>query len=212
MNSIIWDWNGTLLNDLDFCVSTINILLKKRALPILNGTQYKEVFSFPVKDYYQTIGFDFEKEDFEIPAKEFIDLYNSGVKNCSLHHSANDILSYFQQKGIRQFVLSAMKQNMLEDTLKHQNIFHFFEGVAGLHDHYAVSKIERGEQLISEFNIEKECTWIIGDTIHDYEVAENLGLNCILIADGHQSEERLKSTNATILKSLKHLMEPHVFK
>lgn len=211
LKSIIWDWNGTLLNDLDFCISTINILLEKRNLPLLNRNSYKEVFSFPVKDYYQAIGFDFTKEDFAIPAKEFIDLYDSRVKSCSLHDSAIEILTFFKAKGIRQFVLSAMKQTMLEKTLKHNGIFNFFEGVAGLNDHYAVSKIERGEQLISEFNIAKTTTFIIGDTIHDYEVSEQLGIKCLLIADGHQSEERLKSTGSPVISSLKNL-EKFVFK
>lgn len=208
MNSIIWDWNGTLLNDLDYCISTINILLKKRNLTLLTRNTYKDIFSFPVKDYYQAIGFDFEKEDFEIPAREFIDIYNRNVKNCVLHSSATEVLTFFRNKGIRQFVLSAMKQNMLEETLKHQNILHFFEGVAGLNDHYAVSKIERGEQLIAEFAIEKTNSWMIGDTIHDFEVAEKLGLKCILIADGHQSAERLKSTNSKLVESLEQLILP----
>ncbi len=205
MQTIIWDWNGTLLNDLDFCISTINSLLKKRDLALLNRNSYKEGFSFPVKDYYQAIGFNFEKEEFAIPAKEFIDLYDSGVKNCTLHQTAIEILSYFKEKNTRQFVLSAMQQNMLKQTLEHNSIIDFFEGVFGLDDHYAVSKIERGEQLISEFNIEKEKIWIIGDTIHDFEVAEKLGIKCILIADGHQSEERLKSTGAVVISELNEL-------
>ena len=205
MNTIIWDWNGTLLNDLDFCISTINTLLKKRNLPLLNRRTYQEVFSFPVKDYYAAIGFNFEKEDFAIPAREFIDLYDSGVKNCHLHSSAIETLNHFKSKGARQFVLSAMKQNMLESTLKQNQIFDFFEGVAGLKDHYAVSKIERGEQLIAQYKLEKENTVIIGDTIHDFEVAEKLGIECILIADGHQSAERLKETGCAVLSQLKEL-------
>jgi phosphoglycolate phosphatase len=207
MVSLIWDWNGTLLNDLNFCVSTINILLKKRDLTLLNPGSYKEVFSFPVKDYYKAVGFDFEKEDFSIPAREFIDLYDSGVKDCVLHNSAIEVLTHFKNLGERQFVLSAMKQNMLEQTLKQQNIFDFFEGVAGLNDHYAASKIERGEQLISAFNIEKSNTWIIGDTIHDFEVAESLGTGCILIADGHQSVERLQKTGEKVIGSLQEIMK-----
>lgn len=205
MCTIIWDWNGTLLNDLDFCISTINTLLEKRNLALLNRQIYTEVFSFPVKDYYQTIGFDFGKEEFEIPAKEFIDLYDSRVENCNLHNSAIEVLSYFKEQGARQFVLSAMKQDMLKQTLKHNSVFDFFEGIYGLNDHYAVSKIERGEQLISEFSIEKNKTWIIGDTIHDFEVAEKSGIKCILIADGHQSEERLKSTGAVVISELYEL-------
>ena len=203
--SIIWDWNGTLLNDLDFCISTINILLKKRGLALINSETYKEVFSFPVKDYYRAIGFDFDREDFSIPAKEFIDLYDSRVYRCSLHESATDILTFFQAKGIRQFVLSAMKQSMLEKTLEQKSILHFFEGVAGLNDHYAVSKIERGEQLISQFSIDKNSTWMIGDTIHDFEVAQELGLKCILIPDGHQSLNRLQQTEAKIVQQLSDL-------
>lgn len=207
MHSVIWDWNGTLLNDLDFCVSTINILLKKRGLTLLNPESYKEVFSFPVKDYYKAVGFDFEKEDFSIPAREFIDLYDDGVKNCFLHNAAIEVLTHFKDLGVRQFVLSAMKQNMLEQTLKQQNIFEFFIGVAGLNDHYASSKIERGKKLISEFKIEKSNSWIIGDTIHDFEVAESLGVRCILIADGHQSIERLQKTGGKVIGSLQEIMK-----
>ncbi|MCY1720421.1 HAD hydrolase-like protein [Prolixibacteraceae bacterium Z1-6] len=207
MQSIIWDWNGTLLNDLDFCISTINKLLKKRKLELVTHESYKAVFSFPVKDYYEAIGFDFSKEDFAIPAREFIDLYDAGVKNCLLHSSATEVLSYFKEKGIRQFVLSAMQQEMLNETLKQQGIFDYFEGVAGLNDHYAVSKIERGEQLISQFNINKEKATIIGDTIHDFEVAQQLGTDCILIADGHQSAERLQSTGIHVISDLRRLKE-----
>lgn len=211
MESIIWDWNGTLLDDLDFCVETINILLEKRGLPLLNPKSYKEVFSFPVKDYYRAIGFDFSKEDFDIPAREFIDLYNLKVKNCHLNPSAVAVLSQFRQTGKRQFALSAMKQTMLELTLKQQNIYDFFEGIAGLNNHYAVSKIERGKQLISEFGIDTSRAWIIGDTIHDYEVAESLGIKCILIADGHQSASRLQTTGARILNNLEELISTDFF-
>jgi len=207
MQSIIWDWNGTLLNDLDFCISTINILLNKRGLKQVTRDSYKEVFSFPVKDYYEAIGFDFKKEDFAIPAREFIDIYDAGVKDCSLHKAAIEILFFFQQKGIRQFVLSAMKQNMLEETLKQQGIFDYFEGIAGLNDHYAVSKIERGKQLINQFGINKTKATIIGDTLHDWEVAQQLGTDCILVSDGHQSEERLHTSGVRVIKGLQNLME-----
>ena len=205
MNSIIWDWNGTLLDDLDVCISCINTLLKNRNLPLLNREGYKEVFSFPVKNYYEKIGFDFSKEDFSIPAHQFIDLYEKKIKKCPLHPAALKILNYFQKNGVRQFVLSAMHQKMLEQTLKHNKIFDYFEGVAGLSDHYAVSKIDRGHYLIDKFQIEKNNVQIIGDTIHDFEVAQELGIRCILVADGHQSYYRLKKTDAIVIEKLEQL-------
>lgn len=209
--TIIWDWNGTLLNDLELCLQSINALLDKRKLPLLNRDSYKEVFSFPVKNYYEAIGFDFEKEDFEIPAKEFINLYNSGLSRCPLQSAARDVLSLFRKNSARQFILSAMQQTMLIQNLKHNRIFHLFEGIAGLDDHYAVSKIGRGRQLISEFNMRREKTWMVGDTDHDYEVSKALGIHCILVADGHQSAERLKKTGATVVKNLDSFLKKYPF-
>ena len=205
MQSIIWDWNGTLLNDLDFCINTINVLLKNRQLDQLDHYSYKEVFSFPVKDCYESIGFDFSKEDFSVSAQEYMDIYNGGVSNCRLHSGAIDVLEHFKNMGFRQFVLSAMQEDMLIHTLKHQNIFDYFEGIAGLNDHYAASKIERGKQFISELNIDKAQATIIGDTNHDFEVAQQLEVDCILVADGHQSKERLTATGAKVIDDLKQL-------
>lgn len=207
MGSVIWDWNGTLLNDLDLCIASINALLEKRNLELLTHDHYKEVFSFPVKDYYTAIGFDFSKEDFSVPAHEFIDLYNSGVTNCYLQPEARTVLDHLRNKGVKQYVLSAMQHEMLEETLKHQKIYSFFNGVAGLDHHYATSKIERGEELIAKFNIDKKRVTMIGDTIHDFEVAEKLGIACVLIANGHQSEDRLRSTGAPVIQSLSDLLK-----
>jgi phosphoglycolate phosphatase len=205
MNTIIWDWNGTLLNDIDYCVSTMNSLLADRNLPLLDTKKYREVFSFPVKEYYQTIGFDFTKEDFSIPAHQFIDLYTRNFDSCPLQNSAVEVLSFLQEKGVRQFVLSAMEHEMLEKTLEMKGITRFFEGVAGLQDHYAVSKIEQGKQLINDFKIDIEKTWLIGDTIHDFEVATDLGIKCILIANGHQSIKRLQKTGGIVIGDINQL-------
>jgi phosphoglycolate phosphatase len=211
MNSVIWDWNGTLLNDIELCIHSINKLLSDRNLPVVNAITYKEVFSFPVQDYYKTLGFDFENEDFSVPAHQYIDLYYAGFDSCALQKNVVEMLESLKGKGVRQFVLSAMEHDMLEKTLQLKGISNYFEGVAGLTDHYAVSKVERGKQLIREFNIDNENTWLIGDTTHDFEVATELGVKCILIADGHQSAERLKATKATLVGSLKELMEAEMF-
>jgi phosphoglycolate phosphatase len=164
-----------------------------------------------VKEYYKSLGFDFEAEDFSVPAHQYIDLYYAGFDSCSLQKNAVEVLTHFREKGIRQFVLSAMEHEMLEETLKIKGIFHFFEGVAGLRDHYAVSKIDVGKQLILDFKIDRENTMMIGDTTHDFEVAQHLGVKCILIADGHQTPERLEKTGGIVIGSLQELATWDIF-
>jgi len=206
IGGIIWDWNGTLLNDIDLCVQTINGMLLKRNLQKLSVDKYKEVFSFPVKDYYQKIGFDFIAEPFEIPALEFIDSYNGSVQYCKLHENSINVLHYFQSVGIRQFILSAMKQDALDQCLEQQNINHFFEHVSGLDNHYAASKLENGQQLIAELNLNANELVLIGDTVHDFEVASELGCQCVLISNGHQSRQILESTGALVIDELGQLL------
>lgn len=205
--SIIWDWNGTLLNDMHLCVQTMNELLIKRNLSLMSLSSYQEVFSFPVKDYYRKIGFDFEIEPFEIPAMEFIDGYNQQVFSCLLHQDALSVLRHFHSFGIRQFILSAMHQDVLDDCLKHYQIDHFFEHVRGLDNHFAASKTANGQQLIAEFNLNTSDLVLIGDTVHDFEVASKLGCSCILIANGHQSKAVLESTGAQLIDTLIQLLD-----
>jgi phosphoglycolate phosphatase len=203
---IIWDWNGTLLNDTELCVQTMNELLQKRHLHQLTLAKYKDVFSFPVKDYYRKIGFDFESEPFEIPAIEFIDLYNKRVSHCHLHDHSITVLKYFQSIGIRQFILSAMEQVALDQCLEQHQINHFFEHVSGLDNHYAASKLQNGQKLISGLNLNINDLVLIGDTVHDFEVAKELGCQCILIANGHQSRQILEETGVHVIDGIGQLM------
>ena len=205
-SGIIWDWNGTLLNDAGLAVETMNQMLERRGLPTLSMDRYKSVFTFPVKDYYQKIGFDFEAEPFEIPAIEFIDVYNSLVHGCELHHDSIRVLNHFKLAGVKQYILSAMEQEVLNACLKHYQIEQFFEYASGLDNFYAASKVENGHQLISRLNLNTSDLVLIGDTVHDFDVATELGCRCFLIADGHQSKEVLQATGALVLDSIAELI------
>lgn len=200
--SIIWDWNGTLLNDVHIAIESINQLLSDRKLIPLNLERYLEVFTFPVQDYYELIGFDLKNEPFEIPATQFIAIYNIAVEACGLHDEVIPLLNRLHDRGCRQFILSAMEQQQLEKTVNDNGISGFFEDLCGLGDYYAKSKVENGKSLILERGLNPERTLLIGDTIHDYDVASAIGCNCVLVAQGHQSKERLLSTGALVFDRL----------
>ncbi len=202
---IIWDWNGTLLNDTQLAVDSMNGILLRRNLPELSVNGYQNVFTFPVKAYYQSIGFDFAVEPFEIPAMEFIDVYNRLVWDCSLHESTMEVLNFFKNCGIRQFILSAMMQDTLDQCLEYYKITHFFEHISGLDNHYANSKLDTGKLMIGKLNLDPKELLLVGDTIHDFEVASELGCSCILVSNGHQSYERLKSTGVLVIGDLLQL-------
>ena len=206
--TIIWDWNGTLLNDLRLCVAIANDLIRPHTNRKLSLEKYLDVFGFPVTDYYARIGIDFEKESFESLAKRFIAGYSAEVKNCLLHDKTRETLQLFNEKGFHQYILTAAHRDNVVDLLHHFSIRDYFRQVAGLDNHHASSKIDVGLQLIANNDIQKENAVLIGDTIHDFEVANKIGVNCILIANGHQSKERLNQgtpENVRVIDSMAEL-------
>ena len=62
---IIWDWNGTLINDAWLFVDVMNKFLTQRKLKSINVNKYRDIFGFPIKKYYEKLGFNLSKEPFE---------------------------------------------------------------------------------------------------------------------------------------------------
>jgi phosphoglycolate phosphatase len=83
---VVWDWNGTLLDDVDACVDSINSLLRERAMPTIARDHYLEHFGFPVRDFYVHLGFDLDREDFDSISAAFIGRYNDSHHLMRLHN------------------------------------------------------------------------------------------------------------------------------
>lgn len=204
--AIIWDWNGTLLNDIEVCIDSMNVVLQKRQLPVLYRLRYQNIFTFPVKDYYRELGFDFSKEDFELPAMEFIDQYYQKLDAAALFGDVVPVLEHFSKKGFHQSVLSAMEHDSLIKSLKDQGIFDFFDVVSGIDDHYAHSKLENGFDLVKQMGYNSKEIVLVGDTLHDFDVANELKIDCLLVSRGHQSKGRLEKKSKMVLENLKEII------
>ena len=201
-DTIIWDWNGTLLDDAELCLASINKMLEARSLPTISMQRYRDVFTFPVIEYYTELGFDFNQEVWETVAIEFIDLYMNELQNCILTSYAKETLEAFKQKGYRQAIISAMHHDSLIKSVSDLCIHNYFDHIGGIGDHYAVSKIDNAINYLTTSGANPDKITLIGDTIHDSEVASKLGCKCILVANGHQSYERLKNTGLPVIQDL----------
>ena len=197
---IVWDWNGTLLDDLWLCVDSINSVLKSRNMPLVNKKSYRSIFTFPVIKYYEVLGFDFQHETF--PILGFLNHYNENFKKCKLHLNAQLILKNNNIKGLSQSILSAGKQTSLLDWVRYHNIDHYFDDLIGIENDKAEGKTEAGLNWISNLKISKNRILMVGDTKHDSEVAEKLGIDCILVSLGHVNKGRLLRTGREVFDSL----------
>ncbi|MGI5869499.1 MAG: HAD family hydrolase [Kiritimatiellia bacterium] len=198
---IVWDWNGTLQDDVHAAVNGINHLLVQRGLPTVDIDRHRRLFSFPVRNYYTALGFKLEQENWERLSKDFIDAFLRD-EPYELFHGARAALEALHDNGVAMSVLSASEQSTLDASLARHGLRDFFCNVKGLDNHGAASKVHLAESLFARIGGPFDDVWIVGDTTHDKEVADAAGCQCLLLACGYQSQERLLACGCDVLDSI----------
>jgi phosphoglycolate phosphatase len=201
VSHILWDWNGTLLDDTQACVNSINVLLAKRGVATIDEPRYRDIFGFPIIDFYRRLNFPLESENWDLVAREFHDVFLADT-TFKLQSATVEVLKQIQSKNIGQSILSASEQSILEEMLTGFCIRSFFTHVCGVNNLYGDSKIEIGQKLLTRLAVPREAVVIVGDTLHDVEVAHALGISCVLIAQGHQSRSRLEQADVPVFDDL----------
>lgn len=204
---IIWDWNGTLFNDVGLCLDVLNGLLTRNNLARITLETYRDIFTFPVKDYYAKAGLDLEKHSFEKLGKEWMDEYQERRLEAQLFPKVIEILHKINNCGLEQSILSAYMQNTLLELVDHFNLRHCFIHLTGLDHIYATSKVDLGRELMEKLNHNRDEVLLIGDTVHDFEVSQEIGADCVLIADGHQSKIKLLNCDAKVFENLEEMLD-----
>lgn len=205
---VIWDWNGTLLDDVDCARGVVDRMLRRRGLPGLTRERYQENFRFPIQDYYAAVGFDFAVDPFPELALEFHADYAPRSRECVLQPHTIETLQHLRQTGIGQSVLSAAEQTDLERHIEFFGLGHYFTHLVGIDDQHGGSKELHGQRWLTQLPHGPTEVVLVGDTKHDVDVAEALGVDCVLVANGHQPRGRLEQCGAPIVDRLDQLWSP----
>ncbi len=205
--TVIWDFNGTILDDTNMSYELTNKqLINFGYKPMRDIEHYKDVFCFPIEKYYKDAGFNFDDHPFDMLAKDYAEMYTKQYTSCALHKNIIEVLEQLKQKNIRQIILSASEKATLEEQLDFYGITQYFDTVLGLDDVYAKSKVEMAKQWMKDTNFDGTDAIYVGDTTHDFEVANQLGVMCVLYAGGHQNEQILKATGAHVVTNLSQVL------
>lgn len=202
---VIWDWNGTILDDWKLCFAIENEMLSERGMPTITEDWYLSHFSFPIRRYYEKMGYTFETESFEYVSKLFMERYNARYDTCPLRAGITDILGKLQTQGIQQTLLSVTQQDDLVRQVKQFGVDAFFSEILGQEDILGFSKVERAKAYLKEKGIAPRTALFIGDTDHDAETAQSVGCACALLVGGHQSKDVLLRCGVPVFDSLKDL-------
>lgn len=195
---ILWDFNGTILNDAHLCVRAVNVLLKEASLNTITLKEYAEWFDFPVIEYYRKLGFACDRDQFADLSRRFHEMYHAWLDDAEVYPGLVTLIEQLSDRD--HHVLSAAQKDDLETNLRRFGIRDHFTSVYGLDDQHAHSKVGLGLELMKEQNLNPQDCILIGDTLHDLEVGNAMGVEVVLVTGGHQSVERLRAKYDRILE------------
>ena len=203
---VLWDYNGTIVDDVEAGVAAVNKLLSDRGMKTVESVEeYRAVFGFPVIDYYKRLGFDFESESFDVISKQWVAEYLKRFKECKLREDALDTIKLISDLGLRQSIISASDDSMLKGQLSESGIIDLFDEVCGIEGIKAESKLGVAKRWMDRNPSSRPL--FVGDTLHDLDTARAIGADCVLVCGGHQSEETLASSGERVIRSLTELIE-----
>lgn len=196
--TVVWDFNGTLLDDVEVGIRSVNKLLSDRGLPVIEcRNRYFDVFGFPIREYYERLGFDFQSESYDELAVQWVEQYNHNVMSAPLCHGVRETLDMLRDADVRQYVLSMTESSMLRMQLRQLGVEGYFSDVVGLEDYLAESKLAIASAFARREDLSDAV--LIGDTVHDFEASVAMGTDCILVASGHQRREQLERCGCPVV-------------
>lgn len=195
IKNIIFDFNGTILNDVKLSFDALNACNIKflGKYTEISFDYYRNSFSFPVVPYYESLGYDFSKIDGDKLAEFFHMFYGAGWKNCDVFSDFLSAARELKNRGIKIFIITASYRPLIEEQLKYFGIADLFEYVIAIDNKLGGSKIDVAKEYFSKNPIDLSKTIMVGDTYHDVEVSRALNITPVLYTKGHNSVEFLKS-------------------
>lgn len=206
MKYTIFDFNGTIVDDVNVSLKAINCCVEKylKREP-LDLDEYLHVFTFPIQKYYENVGFDWSKGySYEEVGQLWFDKYREFKNEYKIFDGVIDVLKRNRELGNKNILLSASHLDTLKIQLVELGISEYFDEVLGIDNIYAASKIDVAVKWMKDINPE-DCMFV-GDSLHDLETALAMGIkNTTLVARGHQAKDVLLQEYANVVDDIRQV-------
>ena len=198
---IVWDWNGTLINDMPVSLRAVNKILADRGRSPIEADEYYEYIDTPITKFYERL-FDLETENMDVLIREFNENYDAFLDGSEVVAETREGITALTLRGVKQVILSSSEQKKLTRLVGEYGLSSAFSAILGSDGFVCPSKVARAREWFAAEGIRPEEALILGDTLHDAEVAREIGCDCILVSCGHQAERELLSSGYPVEASV----------
>ena len=203
---IVWDWNGTLFDDLELVVHSVNQGLSEFGAVPIDLDSYRSHYTRPVKLFYdRLIGRDITTDEWITVDRVFHDAYRAALDDARLTTDAAEALEEVALGGHTQSLLSMFPHPDLIPLVEHLGISRFFDRIDGLSEgspgDLKAGYLERHLRnlIVGE---DPRSVVVIGDTPDDAIAASHVGAYPILYDGGSHHRQDLEATGAPVASTL----------
>lgn len=190
--NFIFDWSGTIVDDLGPVVAATNHVYAEHGLEALNRESFRREFSLPYDAFWQRILPNVTLEEVE---RLFRIGFSASGEKVTILPCARECLDAIRDAGHRLFILSSADAKELEAQAKELGLCgHFEEIFAGV-----IDKKSKLVEILSSLELNAEETCFVGDMSHDIESAQHAGVASIGVATGYYDPERLAASRPDML-------------
>jgi phosphoglycolate phosphatase-like HAD superfamily hydrolase len=214
MRHIVWDWNGTLFDDLDIVVASVNVSLRSVGAPPIDADIYREVYQRPLHRFYEALlGRPVLPDEMAAIDRDFHDAYHALLDQARLTVDARGAVDLVARRGATQSVLSMWWHDRLVPAVRFFELEDRMLAVDGHRGAPGASKIDHlarhVEQLAALFpgRVERAGVVAIGDVTDDADAARAVGVGCVLYDGGSQPRAALEATGWPVAATLVEAVE-----
>ncbi len=204
MTHILWDWNGTLFDDIDAVVEATNEIFLSYGLPRLNLAGFRAVYTRPIWACYERLlGRPLRDGEWERLDAAFHDSYHRLMRRCGLAAGARRTLALLAEAGHTQSLLSMWRHDRLTVAVREHGIDGVFRRVEGMRPEEAGdSKAEFMARHVKVLGVDAGEVLVVGDSVDDAVAARHVGARAVLYAGGSQGREALAEFGVPVLERL----------
>lgn len=203
MKHIIWDWNGTLLNDLPVIIEAVNHTVARVGLPQISLDDYRNHYTRPVKRFYDRIaGREIGHDDWVLIDRLFHEQYQARVAEAELAPGARAALAKIDLGPHDQSLLSMAPEAELRAALSLFDVARYFRVAQGNSGPPGGFKTEHLADHLTLIDADPSIVTMIGDTVDDGHAAIDNGINGVLYDDGSHHRADLEAVGLPIADSI----------
>jgi phosphoglycolate phosphatase len=182
--NLIFDWSGTLVDDLSPVIEATNEVLGKYDVAPLGREEFRRHFRLPYGEFYTEMLPLVPLEELEA---HFRMAFDRAATPVTVLPHAREKLEWCATLGIRTFVLTSMDSTAFERQVDAFGLRALFEATySGVLD-----KREVIHGILTTHNLDPAATAFVGDMIHDVETARYGGIASIAVLTGYTPPEIL---------------------